>query len=165
MAYYSAIKRNTFESVLMRWINLEHYHTEWSKSEREKQISYINTYMWNLEKCYSVRFSSVTQSCPTLCNPVDCSPPGSSNPWDSPGNNTLYSSCSLAKYYRTLVTPWTVDCQAPPSMEFSSWEYWRKLPFPTPGDLSDPWNQIPYLLNIQDRLPAICEDHLIYSNI
>ena len=28
------------------------YHTEWSKSEREKQISYINTYMWNLEKWY-----------------------------------------------------------------------------------------------------------------
>ena len=27
-------------------------HTEWSKSEREKQILYINTYMWNLEKCY-----------------------------------------------------------------------------------------------------------------
>ena len=27
-------------------------HTEWSKSEREKQISYINEYMWNLEKWY-----------------------------------------------------------------------------------------------------------------
>ena len=27
-------------------------HTQWSKSEREKQISYINTYMWNLEKWY-----------------------------------------------------------------------------------------------------------------
>ena len=26
-------------------------HTEWSKSEREKQISYNITYMWNLEKC------------------------------------------------------------------------------------------------------------------
>ena len=25
-------------------------HTEWSKSEREKQISYNNAYMWNLEK-------------------------------------------------------------------------------------------------------------------
>ena len=25
---------------------------EWSKSEREKQISYINAYMWNLEKWY-----------------------------------------------------------------------------------------------------------------
>ena len=27
-------------------------HTEWSKSERGKQILYINTYMWNLEKWY-----------------------------------------------------------------------------------------------------------------
>ena len=27
-------------------------HTEWSKSEREKQISYINAYKWNLEKWY-----------------------------------------------------------------------------------------------------------------
>ena len=27
-------------------------HTEWSKSEREKQILYINAYMWNLEKWY-----------------------------------------------------------------------------------------------------------------
>ena len=27
-------------------------HTDWSKSEREKQVLYINTYMWNLEKWY-----------------------------------------------------------------------------------------------------------------
>ena len=27
-------------------------HTEWSKPEREKQISYINAYMWHLEKWY-----------------------------------------------------------------------------------------------------------------
>ena len=27
-------------------------HTEWSKSEKEKQILYINAYMWNLEKRY-----------------------------------------------------------------------------------------------------------------
>ena len=25
-------------------------YTEWSKSEREKQVSYINTFIWNLEK-------------------------------------------------------------------------------------------------------------------
>ena len=29
----------------------------------------------------------VTQSCSTLCNPVDCSPPGSSVHGDFPGNN------------------------------------------------------------------------------
>ena len=31
---------------------------------------------------------SVTQSCPTLCDPVDCSPPGSSVCGDSPGKDT-----------------------------------------------------------------------------
>ena len=27
-------------------------YTEWSKSEKEKEIWYINTYIWNLEKWY-----------------------------------------------------------------------------------------------------------------
>ena len=31
---------------------------------------------------------SVSQLCPTLCNPMDCSPPGSSVYGDSPGKNT-----------------------------------------------------------------------------
>ena len=31
---------------------------------------------------------SVTQSCPTLCDPLDCSLPGLLCPWDSPGKNT-----------------------------------------------------------------------------
>ena len=35
----------------------------------------------------------------------------------------------------TLVTPWTVACQAPLSMGFPSQEYWSGLPFPSPGDL------------------------------
>ena len=36
------------------------------------------------------------------------------------------------------VTPWTVDYQAPPSMEFSKQEYWNGLPFPSLEDLPDP---------------------------
>ena len=32
------------------------YNTEWSKSERENQISYINAYIWNLEKQYWLIF-------------------------------------------------------------------------------------------------------------
>ena len=35
-------------------------------------------------------------------------------------------------------TPWTVACQAPLSMGFPRREYWRGLPFPSPGDLPDP---------------------------
>ena len=49
MKYYSAIKRNTFESVPMRWMNLEPI----KQSEvRKRQISYINAYIWNLERWY-----------------------------------------------------------------------------------------------------------------
>ena len=31
-------------------------HSEWSKSEKEKQISYINAYVWNLEKWYRLSY-------------------------------------------------------------------------------------------------------------
>ena len=36
------------------------------------------------------------------------------------------------------VTPWTVACQAPLSMEFSRQEHWSGWPFPSQGYLSDP---------------------------
>ena len=36
------------------------------------------------------------------------------------------------------MTPWTVARQAPLSMEFSRQEYWSRLPFPLPGNLSNP---------------------------
>ena len=38
---------------------------------------------------------------------------------------------------RLFVTPWTVACQTPLSVEFSRQEYWSELPFPSPGDLPD----------------------------
>ena len=44
MEYYSAIKKNTFASVLMRQMKLELY-TECSKSERKTPIHYINAYV------------------------------------------------------------------------------------------------------------------------
>ena len=52
MEYYSGMKRNTFESVLVRWINLELVIQSEVKSEREKQILYINAFIQNLEKWF-----------------------------------------------------------------------------------------------------------------
>ena len=43
MECYSAIKKNAFESVLMRWMKLE-------QPERKIPIQYTNTYIWNLER-------------------------------------------------------------------------------------------------------------------
>ena len=51
MEYYSAIKRNKFGSFVEMWMDLESVIKS-EVSEREKQISYINAYMWNLEKWY-----------------------------------------------------------------------------------------------------------------
>ena len=48
--------------------------------------------------------------------------------------------CVLSCFGRVWlsVTPWTVAHQAPLSMGFSRQEHWSGLPFPSPGDLSDP---------------------------
>ena len=46
--------------------------------------------------------------------------------------------CLVIKLCLTLVTPWTVACQAPLSMAFPRQEYWCGLPFPSPVDLPNP---------------------------
>ena len=49
MEYYSAEKRKTFESVLMRWMNLEPIiHSEVSQKEKDKY--HILTHIYGIEK-------------------------------------------------------------------------------------------------------------------
>ena len=50
------------------------------------------------------------------------------------------------------VTPWTIACQAPLSMEFSRQGDWNALPFPSPGNLPYP--------GIKPRSPALQADSL-----
>ena len=52
MEYFSVIKSNKFESVELRWTNLDPVTQSEVKSKREKQVSCINAYIWNLEKWY-----------------------------------------------------------------------------------------------------------------
>ena len=83
--------------------------------------------------------AKLLQSCLTLCDPIDSSPPGS-RPWDSPGKNTgvgchFLLQCmkmKLLSRVRLFTTPWTVAYQAPPSMGFSRQEYWSGVPLPSP---------------------------------
>ena len=49
-----------------------------------------------------------------------------------------WSEVKSLSHVRLFVTQWTVAYQAPPSMGFSRQEYWSGLPFPSPGDLSNP---------------------------
>ena len=50
----------------------------------------------------------------------------------------IIGKVKLLSHVRLFATPWTVAYQAPPSMGFSRQEYWSGLPFPSPGDLSNP---------------------------
>ena len=55
-------------------------------------------------------------------------------------NLCIYMVCvaSCFSHVTLFVTLWTAACQAPLSIRFSRKEYWSRLPFPPPGDLSDP---------------------------
>jgi len=57
----------------------------------------------------------------------------------TPHSVTSHGSGGLvAKSCLTLATPWTVACQAYLFMGFSRQEYWRGLPFASPGNLPNP---------------------------
>ena len=85
------------------------------------------------------------QSCPTLCDPIDGSPPGSPVPgilqartleWVAiPFSNAGKWKVKVKSLSRVwlLVTPWTAAHQAPPSMGFSRQESWTGLPLPSPS--------------------------------
>ena len=49
-----------------------------------------------------------------------------------------YMCAQLLSHVGLFMTPQTIACQAPLSMEFPRQEYWSGLPFPPPGDLPNP---------------------------
>ena len=86
--------------------------------------------------------AKLLQSCPTLCDPIDGSPPGSAVlgilqertlEWVAISFSNAWKwkwSCSVMS--DSLATPWTAAYQAPPFMGFSRQEYWSGLPLPSP---------------------------------
>ena len=160
--------------------------------QREKQISYINVYMWNLEKWYKGSYlqsrntkvvkrhcwkndsdrlvwhrvatnlqfvkkerkkkqylwsaaaaAKSLQSCPTLCDPIDGSPPGSPVPGILQARTREWVAISFSSAWKwkvkmksfsrvqLLATPWTAAYQASPSMWFSRQEHWSGVPLPS----------------------------------
>ena len=95
------------------------------------------------------------QSCPTLCDPIDGSPPGSPVPGILQTRTLEWVAISFSNAWkwkvkvkslsraRLLATPWSAAHQAPPSMGFSRQECqsgvpWPSLLFPWPGVKSAP---------------------------
>ena len=92
-------------------------------------------------------YAKSLQSCPTLCDPRDGSPPGSSVPGILQARILEWVAISFSNGWkwkvkvkslsraRLLATPWTTAYQAPPSMGFSRQEYLSGVPLPFPHDI------------------------------
>ena len=78
------------------------------------------------------------QSCPTLCDPIDGSPPASPVPGILQARTLEWVAISFSSAWKwkvkvkllslvwLLATPWTVAFQAPPTMGFSRQKYWSE---------------------------------------
>ena len=87
--------------------------------------------------------AKLLQSCPSLCDPRDGSPPGSPVPGILQTRTLKWVAISFSNAWKwkvkvkllsrvwLLATPWTAAHQAPPSMGFAKQEYWSGLPLPS----------------------------------
>ena len=83
------------------------------------------------------------QSCLTLCNPINSSPPGSPVPGILQAGTLEWVAISFSNAWKwkvkvksfsrvwLLATPWTKAYQVPLSMGFSRQEYWSGVPLPS----------------------------------
>ena len=110
-----------------------------------------------LLQCRKVKSESkVAQSCPTLCDPMDCSLPGSSihgifqarvPEWGAIAFSDFAFLLLLLSHFsrvRLCVTPQTAAHQAPPSLGFSRQDHWSGLPFPSPMHESEYESEVAY---------------------
>ena len=95
--------------------------------------------------------AKLLQSCSTLCDPIDGSPPGSPVPGILQARTLEWVATSFSNGWkwkvkvkslsrvRLLATTWTAAHQAPLSMGFSRQEYWSGLPLPSLMDCTVHW--------------------------
>ena len=122
---------------------------DWRQEEKgEKEDEMVAWHHWLSE--HAAAAAKSLQLCPTLCDPIDGSPPGSPDPGTLQARTLEWVAISFYKVkwkwkwkwkvkvkslsrVRLLVTPWTAAHQALPSTRFSRQEYWSGLPLPSPN--------------------------------
>ena len=120
------------------------------------------------------------QSCPTLCDIINRSPPGSAVPGLLQARTLEWIAISFSNAWKwkvkvkslscvqLLLTPWTAAYQAPPSMGFSRQEYWSGLPLPSSVHFScsvmpalcEPMNRSTPGLPVHHQLPEFTQTHI-----
>ena len=102
-------------------------------------------------KCCAAAAAKSLESCPTLCDPSDGSPPGSPVPGIHQARTLEWVAISFSRAWKWKVkvkslgwvqlfmTPWTAAYQTPPPMGFSRQEYGSGVPFPSPVHEGEKW--------------------------
>ena len=128
----------TLWTICSTW-NASHAY-QGSLNDKDWQATYCGHYLEQLEfSCFAAAAKSL-QSCLTLCDPIDGSPPGSPVPGILQARTLEWVAISFSNAgkwkvkvkslsrVRLLATPWTAAHQAPPSMGFSRQECWSGVP-------------------------------------
>ena len=104
----------------------------------------VAAWMWGSLGENAAAAAKSLQLYPTLCDPVDCSLPGSPVPGILQERTLEWVAISFSNAWkwkvkvkslscvRLLATPQTAAYQAPLSMGFSRQEYWSGVPLPSP---------------------------------
>ena len=113
-------------------------------SSRPRNQTLVSCIVGRLFTIWATAAAKLLQSCPTLCDPIDGSPPGSSIPGILKAESLEWVAISFSNAWkwkvkvkslsrvRLLAAPWTAAYQAPPFMGFSRQKYWSAVPLPSP---------------------------------
>ena len=131
---------------LMELVSIRcNFHSWTSISSHLHSWTSISPHLLNLQFTFlsSPATAKSLQSCPTLCDPIDGSPPGSPVPGIPQARTLEWIAISLSNawkwkvkgkllsHVRPSATPRTAAFQAPPSMGFPRQEYWSGVPLPS----------------------------------
>ena len=104
---------------------------------------HVWTYTYAIFVYAAAAAAKLLQSCPTLCDLIDGSPPGSPIPGILQARTLEWVAISFSNAWKwkgkvkslshawLLATPWTAAYQAPSSMGFSRQQYWSGVPLPS----------------------------------
>ena len=117
--------------------------------KKNDQLSSIRTGISSQRRleCYAMLSRSAAakslQSCPTLCDPIDSSPPGSAIPGILQARTLEWGAIAFSVLSCSVVSNSLLPMDySPPGSSvhggFSRQEYWSGLPCPPPGDLPNP---------------------------
>ena len=151
--------------------NFQMYKLDFEKTEEQRSNC---EHPFDHRKAAAAAAAKSLQSCPSLCDPIDGSSPGSPVPGILQARTLEWVAISFSNAWKLKVkvkslsrvrpsaTPWTAAFQAPPSMGFSRQEYWSGMPLPSPIEKLENSKKNIYFIDYTEAFDSV--DHSKFLN-